>query len=182
MPPQADAAPTNPPKPRGEATNGSPRQHTTNDPTTSTVGTKHGVAVGSGVAAARSPRQEEPRDTSTGDEPSPPNELAACRAQLAAAERKIGEQAGSLRRREGEIATLREQLQEQQKLAHRRQPPPPPAGGGDALGNLMRIQRENEVGTSRTADRSRPIRPSLTPRPSSSGASREGERADAHAR
>ena len=155
MPPQAEAAPTNPPKPRGEATNGSPRQHTTNDPTTSTVGTKHGVAVGSGVAAARSPRQDE---------------LAACRAQLAAAERKIGEQADSLRRREGEIATLREQLQEQQKLAqslqHRRQPPPPPAGGGDALGNLMRIQRENEVGTSRTADRSRPIRPSLTPRPS----------------
>ena len=106
MPPQADAAPTNPPKPRGEATQGSPRQHTTNDPTTSTVGTKYGVAVGSGVAAARSPRQEEPRDTSTGDEPSPPNELAACRAQLAAAERKIGEQAGSLRRREAEIATM----------------------------------------------------------------------------
>ena len=159
MPPQADAAPTNPPKPRGEATNGSPRQHTTNDPTTSTVGTKHGVAVGSGVAAARSPRQEEPR------EPSPPNELAICRAQLAAAERKIGEQADSLRRREAEVATLREQLQEQQKLARRRQPPPPPAGGGDALGNLMRIQRENEVGTSRTAARSHPIRPHTPPRP-----------------
>ena len=150
MPPQADAAPTNPPKPRGEATNGSPRQHTTNDPTTSTVGTKHGVAVGSGVAAARSPRQE---DTSTGD---------ACRAQLAAAERKIGEQADSLRRREAEIATLREQLQEQQKLAHRRQPPPPPAGGGDALGNLMRIQRENEVGT---AGCSHPTRPFTHPSP-----------------
>ena len=119
MPPQAEAAPTNPPKPRGEATNGSPRQHTTNDPTTSTVGTKHGVAVGSGVAAARSPRQEEPgsasherQATCRQEEPgSTGDELAACRAQLAAAERKIGEQADSLRRREGEIATLREQLQ-----------------------------------------------------------------------
>ena len=145
------AAPTNPPKPRG-GDQGSPRQHTTNDPTTSTVGTKHGVAVGSGVAAARSPRQEEPgsasherQATCRQEEPgSTGDELAACRAQLAAAERKIGEQADSLRRREAEVATLREQLQEQQKLARRRQPPPPPAGGGDALGNLMRIQRENE--------------------------------------
>ena len=70
MPPQAEAAPTNPPKPRGEATQGSPRQHTNNDLHHVHRGPRSRRCSGqrrcSGALAASGARFG---DTSTGDEP-----------------------------------------------------------------------------------------------------------------